>query len=190
MEKLKYGDGGIQLYSGKIFKPLWPDLDSFTMADVAQGLVEAPRFAGHTKYPYKVTQHCVIMARWFINKGMLNEARWALVHENEEGLGFGDLPSPIKYLPEMAGYRALAKVVQEASFRKVGLIGEIPLAVKELDDRMKAAEAKVLQKNVHEWALNIDTSDIVIKPYKNPYYGKKVWLNLFKQLFPNVDIYA
>jgi hypothetical protein len=185
MDKLKKGDGGIQLYSGNIFKPLNPDVNTFTIEDIAQGLVETSRFGGHMQRPYKVCQHTIIMCRWFLKQGMTFEAQCALMHESDEGLGLCDMPSPIKYLPEMLGYRNLCKTVVNAALLKVGIIIPIPPIVKELDDRMKAAEAKVLMRIVPEWARNVDTSDIIIKPYRNPYYGKKVWLKLFKQLFPN-----
>jgi hypothetical protein len=187
MEKIM--QGAIQLYSGRLFSPLWPTSDSFTIRDVVQGLVGQPRFSNQTKHVYQVTQHCVIGAQWFRKRKMLNEARWFLMHEGEEGLGFGDMPSPIKYLTEMDAYRTLGKNTQIAVFRKVGLIGTPPQAVKDLDIRMGAAEAKVLLHTVPQWALDIDTSDLVIKPYKNPNYGVKSFLKEFSILFPNISAY-
>lgn len=181
-------EGGIQLYSGRIFRPLWPTPESFTIMDVIQGLVGQPRFANHTKVPYQVAQHCIIGARWFRKRGFINEAKWFLMHEGEEGLGLGDMPSPIKYLPEMEPYRIIGKNVQFAVFRKVGLLGKPPKAVKELDTRMGAAEAKILCKIIPKWATDIDTEDLIIKPYKNPQYGKKAFIKEFNTLFPDLDL--
>lgn len=189
MENLKKGNGGIQLYSGRVFYPLTPRVEDFTIMDVAHGLSGQGRWANHTKVPFYVTQHSVIMARIFIKLGMVQEAKEALMHEVEEALGFGDMPSPIKYLPDMAGYRKLAKRTQAIGLSKVGLT-EISKIVKELDDRMKAAEAKVLCHTVPDWATATYTSDIIIKPYKTRERGKKEWLKTFKELFPNIDVMA
>lgn len=175
---------GIQLYSGRIFDPLWPTPDTFTLEDVIQGMGEAPRFGGHYKIPYKVLQHCLIGARWLRKRGKIKEARYFLWHEGAEGLGFCDLPTPIKYLPEMEPYRILSKAVDFAVFKKVGLLGKPPALVKELDSRMACAEAKVIMNPIPEWANEMDTSDIIIKPSKNPLYVKKEFLKEYSLLFP------
>lgn len=176
-------EGGIKLFSGLIFSPLWPTLDSFTKEDLAHGLMNQNRFAGHTLVPYSVGQHCIIMSRWFRKRGRFVEAKWALLHEGSEGLGLGDMPTPIKYLPEMEPYRVLCKSVDQAVFRKFGLLGEPPATVKELDTRMYFAEAKVLQLNPSERILSVDTSDLVIRPYKNRNDAKKYFLKEFDTLF-------
>jgi len=180
---------GIQLYSGRIFDPMWPVPESFTIEDVAHGLSGIPRFAGHTKVDYVVAQHCIIGARLLRKKGLLLEAQHFLMHEGEEGLGLGDMPTPIKYLDDMSAYREIGKNVQYAVRKKVGLLGEVPIAVKELDTRMACAEAKVLCRITPDWALAVDTSDIIIKPYKNRKDAKKYFLQEYKILFPNgIDI--
>lgn len=180
---------GIQLFSGRIFDPMWPQPKSFTIEDVAHGLMNISRFAGHLKTPYSVAQHCITGARWFRKRNMITEAKWFLFHEGEEGLGFGDMPTPIKYLDEMEAYRTLGKNVQYAVFRKVGLLGEPPKAVKELDTRMACAEAKILCRNIPSWASAVDTKDIEIKPYKNYWDGKKYFIKEYHKLFPNgIDI--
>jgi hypothetical protein len=190
MDTIKGVTGGIQLHSGRIFSPLWPTPESFTLYDVIHGISGQPRFAFHTKVPYFVAQHCIIGTRWFLKRGMLNEARWFYFHEGEEGLGLGDMPTPIKYLPEMDAYRSIGKGVQVAVFKKAGLLGTPPPIVKELDRRLGAAEAKILCKVVPQWALEFDTSDIIVKPYKNPFYGKRAMLELFPKLFPKLNVMA
>ncbi len=183
--------GNIQLYSGRFFDPMWPTPESFTVEDIAHGLSGIERFAGHTLTDYKVAQHCVVGARWFRKRGMLLEAQFYLFHESEEGLGLGDMPTPIKYLDEMSAYRVMGLNVQLAAFRKVGLLQEPPKAVKELDKRMACAEAKILLNPVPEWAHTVDTSDIIIKPYKNRSQAKKYFLKEYKILFPKgIDIFV
>ncbi len=187
MKNIVQQDGSILLYSGRSFRPAWPTPESFTIEDLAYGLDGLNRFAGHAIVRYKVSQHCIIMARWFMQRGMFNEARWALVHEGSEGLGLGDMPTPIKYLEVMEPYRVLCKNVDYAVFRKVGLLGKPPKAVKELDTRMYLAEAKICYKNPPQYILDTDTSDIKIKPYKREGEGKKQFLKLFYQLFPDYE---
>jgi hypothetical protein len=177
--------GSIQLYSGRLFDPLWPTPDSFTIEDIAHGLSEIPRFAGHTKKDYVVAQHCIIGASWFRQRGLLLEARHYLFHESEEGLGLGDMPTPIKYLPEMSAYRAIGENVRYAACRKVGLLEQAPPIVKELDTRMACAEAKVLCHTIPAWAKDVDTSDLIIKPYKKRSDAKKYFIKEYQILFPN-----
>ncbi len=178
-------DGGILLSSGRLFKPLWPTPDTFTIEDIAYGLDGLNRFAGHSVVRYKVSQHCVIMAKWFMKLGMYNEARWALMHEGSEGLGLGDMPTPVKYLPEMEPYRVLCKNVDFAVYRKVGLLGNPSPIVKLLDNRMYLAEAKICYKNVPQYIKDSDTSDLIIKPYKKEGEGMKQFMKLFRILFPD-----
>jgi len=182
---MKDSSGTILLHSGLEFNPLWPTPDSFTIEDFAHGIHNQHRFGGHTIVDYYVAQHSIIMARWFLKRNMIREAKEALVHEGSEGLGLGDMPTPIKYLPEMEAYRVLCKNVDYAVRRKVGLLGQPPKAVKELDTRMYVAEAKLVYRNVPQWILDTDTSDIIVKPYKNKSEGKKAFMRLFKQLFPD-----
>jgi hypothetical protein len=176
--------GCIQLYSGRKFDPIWPTPSSFTLEDVLQGMLEAPRFAGQYHIPYKVAQHCLTGARWFRKRNMLREAKFFLWHEGAEGLGFCDLPTPIKYLPEMEPYRILSNTVDLAVFKKAGLLGEKPKDVKDLDTRMAAAEAKVIMNPIPMWSLDFDTTDIIIRPSKNSSYIKQQFIKEYNLLFP------
>lgn len=181
-EKTK--EGAIRTYTGKLFSPLWPTPDTIHILDIVKGLMVESRFSGQTLEPYFVLQHCIIGTRWFRKRGMIEEARWFLLHESSEGLGLKDLPTPIKYLPEMSAYRNLCKNVDYAVYRKFGLLGERPAIVKELDTRMRIAEAKVLFDPIPEDCIDVDTSDLVIKPYKRLKDAEKYFLKEFKILFP------
>lgn len=175
--------GGIQTFSGNIVSPLWPNKDTIDIVDIAHGLGFMCRFAGQCKTFYSVAQHCVIMARWFRKRGMLKEAKYALMHEAAEGLGMMDMPHPIKYLPQMAPYKLIESTYQTALYRRFGLMDEPPPAVKELDNRMCAAEALVLMNPTPKYATAVDTSDLVIRPYKKIGDGKKYFLMEYDILF-------
>ena len=94
-----------------------------------------------------------------------------------------DMPHPIKYLKEMRPYKVLESTYQTALYRKFGLMDEPPKAVKDLDIRICAAEAKVLMNPIPQYALDVDTSDLVIKPYRNISDGKKYFLREYNILF-------
>ncbi len=175
--------GGIQTYSGNIISPLWPNKDTINIVDIAHGLGFMCRFAGQCKTFYSVAQHCVIMSRYFRKRGMIKEAKYALMHESAEGLGMMDMPHPIKYLAEMRPYKVLESSYQTAIYRRFGLMDEPPPAVKELDIRICAAEAKVLMTPIPQYALDIDTTDLVIRPYKKILDGKKYFLKEYDILF-------
>lgn len=174
---------GIQLFSGRIFNPCEITKNSYTLEDIAHGLMNQPRFSGHTLLEYNVAQHCIIMSRWFRKRNKNEEAKWALLHEVSEGLGFCDVPTPIKYLPELQGYRKLSKSVDAQILEHFGLIGKMPKEVKDLDTRMFFAEAKVLLRNVPDSFFEVDTSDLIVKPYRNKYDSKKYFLQEYKILF-------
>jgi hypothetical protein len=176
-------EGGIQTFSGNIISPLWPNKDTIDIIDISHGLGFMCRFAGQCKVFYSVSQHCVIMSRWFRERGMIKEAKYALIHEAAEGLGMMDMPHPIKYLKEMRPYKVLESTYQTAIYRRFGLMDEPPKAVKELDIRICAAEAKVLMNPIPKYALEMDTSDLIIKPYKDIMLGKKNFLKEYEILF-------
>lgn len=175
--------GGIQTFSGHIVSPLWPNKDTIDIVDIAHGLGFMPRFAGQCRVFYSVAQHSIIMARWFRKKGMLKEAKYALMHEAAEGLGMMDMPHPIKYLPQMKPYKLIESTYQTALYRRFGLMEEPPTSVKELDNRICAAEAKVLMNPIPRYAQEVDTSDLIVKPYKNIMDGKKYFLKEYDILF-------
>ena len=187
-EKNREG-GGIQTYSGHVISPLWPNKDTIKVVDIAHGLGFMCRFAGQSSEFYSVAQHCVIMARWFRKRNKLVSARYALVHEAAEGLGMMDMPHPIKYLKEMRPYKVLESSYQTSLYRRFGLMDEPPKEVKELDTRICAAEAKVLMNPIPSYATDVETGDLVIKPYKDIMRAKREFLKEFAILFPNEEMH-
>src|SRR4051812_21905745 len=102
----------IQTFTGKRFDPLNPHFDSLCIEDMAHSLSLINRFMGHTRVPYPVAQHCIIGSKWFEKQGRFFEAKCFLIHEPDEPY-IGDMPTPIKYLKQMASYRVLGKGIKE-----------------------------------------------------------------------------
>lgn len=92
----------MQTYTGARFYPLEPDAELIRIADIAHALSNICRFGGHSARFYSVAEHSVLLSREFF-------AGWhyklvALLHDAAEAY-LGDVPRPLKYLPEYAFYR-------------------------------------------------------------------------------------
>lgn len=186
MVKLKNNNNGyIQTFTGKKFNPLDPHFNSLCIEDMAHCLSVIPRFMGHTRVPYWVANHCLIGSIWFYKQKRFYESKCFLVHEPEEPY-LGDMPTPIKYLPQMLPYRVLGKGVKEAWFRKLGIF-DVPPTIKELDTRLLVAEYKALfDKQDKKWLKGfgkMDTSDLIIKPYTSWRKLERDFLKQYDRLF-------
>lgn len=80
-------------YKGNFFMPFNPNCRNIDFEVVAISLSRIKRFFGQTNY--SVAQHSVLLAKYFIEKGELENAKQALLHEIGEAF-MGDLVSPIK----------------------------------------------------------------------------------------------
>ncbi len=87
-------------FSGHDFDLLRPDDTAWSIIDIAHGLSNLCRYAGHTTEFYSVAQHCVVMSRHVPQRLALT----ALFHDAAEAL-VGDMPTPLKALLE--GYRTI-----------------------------------------------------------------------------------
>lgn len=104
-------------YSGQYVNVIDPDPATINIADIAHALSQINRFGGHTRTPYTVAQHCVLVSQIVPLEFRLH----ALLHDAAEAY-FGDLMYPIKYLPQvMQNYRDLEGAMQAAIFKKFGL---------------------------------------------------------------------
>jgi hypothetical protein len=89
----------------------------------------------------------------------------ALFHDASEGLGLRDLPSPVKQLPEMAGYRALEKGVMDAVMSHLGLPLRLHQLVKAADYRMCQTEAKWFLGDLHpDWETSTEFPAYDMRP--------------------------
>lgn len=81
----------IQTYSGKRFDILNPQPEQIEIVDIAHALSIIPRFTGHTRAPYTVGQHS-IMVSCFCDQA---NALAGLLHDAAEAY-IGDLSTPLK----------------------------------------------------------------------------------------------
>jgi hypothetical protein len=151
-------DAWIQTWTGKKFYPQNPTAESICIQDIANALANQCRFTGHTSVHYSVAQHCVLVS-YLCNP---EHALQGLLHDASEAY-LVDVASPIKRLPEMAGYRELEKKVQNAIYRKFNLPEEEPKDVKRADLIMLSLESQSFMSPLHpDWKMpfNIPTLKI------------------------------
>jgi hypothetical protein len=127
--------------SGRQFWPLDPRADEVDLWDVATGLAFQGRYNGQGRHFFSIAQHSVELARWFVGRRDLPNARWALLHDAWEAYA-GDVIRPIKRdLPE---YVAIERRGEPVVWAALGLEGELPAAVKDADSRILGDEMQAL----------------------------------------------
>jgi hypothetical protein len=140
----------VQLYGGGRFYPLDPGRFPISIEAIAHGLAKEPRFSGQTQGDagLSVAQHAISVSHFCDPE----DALWGLVHDAPEGLGLHDIPTPIKRLPQMAGYVELERLVMAAVCDQLGLPHEMPASVKHADRLALAIEARALHAPLDpEW---------------------------------------
>jgi 5'-deoxynucleotidase YfbR-like HD superfamily hydrolase len=115
----------------------------FNIVDACHNLSQINRFGGATRYPYSVGQHSCLIATiecaqcFGANRQLHRKQKFA--HDLSEAY-VGDMPRPIKYLDEMAGYREAETRVQAVIFDVLGLPAVLPPCVHEADNQMLVRE--------------------------------------------------
>lgn len=136
--------GYVRLHSGIKFHVRRPTLKTVNLDDIVWGLSHLNRFGGHTDAPLSVAQHaCHVhdLAPAYCK-------REALHHDDAEGGGLIDLPSPIKDL--LPGYRDLEVRYERLIARAFGLQYPWPADVKRCDLIALADEMRCLT-NRTDW---------------------------------------
>lgn len=129
----------LQTFTGRFVHPAQPSAEDIDIRDIAHALSLQCRFGGHAKCAYSVAQHSYLASKIVPPA----DALWALLHDASEAY-LVDVPTPVKRLAAMDGYRALEAQMQRLIFQTFGLRGEMPESVKEADEALVLAEAEVL----------------------------------------------
>jgi uncharacterized protein len=135
----------IQTAFGGVWDAKRPEAYDYTLYEIAFALENVCRWAGHPLRFYSVAEHSVRVARLVEDLGgTAEQRRAALIHDAAEAF-LGDMPSSIKHMPEMAGYRALYAAAEAAIYTAFELPGYVGDAlVKEADAMMLAVEREDL----------------------------------------------
>ena len=124
-------DAYITTYTGLRFHFLEPEPDQICVEDIAHALAHTVRFTGAVQRFYSVAEHSVFVALWT----PVEHRVAALLHDAAEAY-FGDCARPLKYLPQMAGYRELIGRTEAVIAAKFGFPHPLPPIVKEIDGRI------------------------------------------------------
>jgi hypothetical protein len=159
-----------------------PNPADYKIEDIAWGLSWEMRFACHIPRFYSVAEHCVHAAEIgaaLFEMGPLARllACRCLLHDAPEGVGWRDLPSPIKALiPE---YKRYEKIHQRAIYERFGLDRENDL----LDAKVKAIDNHLYELEHSELRLGVPLAGLELQ-FWSPEQARENFLEAFHKLFP------
>lgn len=169
-------DPWIQTYTGKMFFPLHIDFNSICMEDIAHALSMQCRFTGHCVEFYSVAQHSVLTSYLCDEDKRLE----ALLHDASEAY-IADISSPIKRMPQLAGYTNLENCIQGAIYQKFGITGKSK-NVRKADIIMLGIEATSLLAYISpQWKFTIEPPPFKVIPL-SPKEAEKLFMDRYIEI--------
>lgn len=167
-------DTTMQTFTGKLIDLRTFSAEDVRLPDISHALSCINRYTGHTKVPYSVAQHSV-MVSYLCER---EEALWGLLHDASEAY-LGDVARPLKIM--LPQYVTLEKDVQRAIAGAFGMAWPMPAAVKVADNRALIAEKRVLMTVDHDWGIEAEPVPHPIIPL-HWQEAKKLFEDRFKEL--------
>lgn len=165
----------MQTYTGQVFWPLDPRPEEIFIEDIAHGLSNICRYAGHCKFHYSVAQHCVLMANMLPKQYKLE----GLLHDASEAY-ICDIHRSLK--PFLLNYKGIENKLMEVIANKYGFSWPISDIVHTADNRMLATEKPYLMpNNPKPWNLKNKSFTIKIEPW-TPKRAEKEFLKTYKEI--------
>lgn len=138
----------IETTGGQAINLLEPDPDTIDLEDIAQSLSRLCRFNGHTRIPYTVAEHSIMVGYLMLYLHPRNREAflWGLLHDAAEAF-IGDIPRPVKRL--FSGVREMESRLMKAICKKFGLDYPCPWreSLKQCDNRALLWEAQAFMKS-------------------------------------------
>lgn len=128
-----------ETHSGRYFDYDNPQPEQVTLGDIAQSLVNVPRFGGHTSRHYSVLEHAILVTKLVARTSPYDKVKLAALHHDSHEAYLGDIPTPLKLTLGEAYY----DLVDKADVAIGGSFG-IPVAGFLLDS-VKEADALALR---------------------------------------------
>jgi hypothetical protein len=195
--------------SGSKVHPLAPDAREFRIRDIAHHLSMQCRYAGGVRRFYSVAEHSVHVANGVarrlralghgISRSLLcgqhgwpcYYVQWGLIHDASEAY-LNDITKPVKHQNDLAGYRSAEKRLQACIAVWLGLGGEEPDIVKQVDTDILGTEARQLKSPVDpDWGNWFPDGKLpaafpgVRVGLWSPARARREFLRLFDRLFPD-----
>jgi len=174
------GNNWIQTFTGKYHYPLDARPEELDIRDIIHGCSLENRYAGQTPLAVSVAQHqCHVFdtalalfgARMtqVLDLDLMRIVGYeALFHDAHEGMGFRDMPAPIKRLPEFEIYRKLSDGLQQVVWEFLGIdpTPESSDLVHEADMILLATEKRDLcSPSDYDWGPLPDPLPVTISPW-------------------------
>jgi len=169
----------LQTIGGRVFDYENLDANEFDADEAAVVLSRTPRFFGHTRWPYTVAQHSVLVAR-------LSGSLPSLLHDVAE-VWIGDMIAPLKHYLKSYGdnsyatleNRILAWVARVHNFPSIDFHSE---TIHFLDMQALATEARDVMLAAPKPWIDLPTPWLQrIEPWE-PSYARDEWLRLYEEL--------
>lgn len=148
----------MQTFTGKLIDLSKFSVDDVRLPDISHALAILNRFTGHSKTPYSVAQHSVMVSRICPPE----HAMWGLLHDASEAY-LGDIASPLKSM--LPDYAVLEEKFQRVIAQAFHLPYPIPHEVKLADKRALMAEKRDLITCDHDWGIDVEPMAGPINPY-------------------------
>ena len=179
----------MQTASGRKATPSRLEASEISVEDIAHHLGNLCRWTGACRYFYTVAQHCVLVSEALTQRENRPDlAIYGLLHDASEAYT-NDINSPLKYSPEMMGFRYVERRAEDAilsAFDLTPLSPEDLAIIKRVDLRMMATEAITfgLMKPLHpDWVLEEQPyKDHAIPWFWYPFEARQRWLDRFNLL--------
>ena len=134
----------IQTYSGAVVDLSNPQEEDIFLCDIFHSLAFQNRFTGHTRVPYSIAEHSILVSR-LVPEQHLKLA--GLAHDFSEGF-LADISTPCKsLLPE---YKKLESKMTGVILKKLGITEEEHRAIKIWDSFALTIESKSLLGPLNE----------------------------------------
>lgn len=172
----------IQTRRGVVFYPFDVRPEDIVIEDIAHALSHCCRFAGHVSRFYSVAEHSVRVARLIRSWGEPPAACMAgLLHDAAEAY-IGDMPRPLKLMPQFEAYRDLDDALSAAVASRFGVEYPWHPAVHRADDILLGTEARDLMSPVlKDWNRRFVPLPHPITPW-SPESARFQFLDMFRQL--------
>jgi len=157
-----YTENSIRTFTGKVFDLKILDPDSICIEDIAHGLSNTARFAGHLPKLYSVAQHSFHVAQSASKENQLA----ALLHDASEAY-LGDMPSPFKKM--LPDYKEQEDRLMKVIAQKFGFDYPLHPEIKKIDGDFL---------NI-EWNAFVENNDSSF-PLYSPEEAEKQFLVMFK----------
>lgn len=143
-----------QTFTGKTAHVCALAPEEIDLLDIAHALTLQRRFGGHSREPWSVAEHSMLVARIVeLELDRPDLVPQALLHDASECY-LVDVPRPAKCSRFLAGYRELEARVSAAIYARFGLPEKLDPVVKRADEIALATEAdRFMQPYTQDWCL-------------------------------------